>query len=415
MTEDLREQIKIRQGETDDEYEIRVCSLHDEYGLTWDDVTAIINSALDQNYTESRYRKMWKMYNLGVRNTTTQRRMRNKESGEYLKINDAAIEDREDELRERYADSTDRIAYTRLLRQDARFERFYKLVGEQISQLPPPQFLNENTISSFVDNDKEHVLCFADLHIGAKFISINNNYSIQEAKNRFEKALAYCRDYVSKNNVRKLTVLSLGDEVQGMLRISDLKLNEKCVVDAFVFAERLIANFLNELSRYCYVDYKMVVYSNHNQNRYLGTKASELAGEDMGKILYGYLTDVLALNDRITVYANEEADYTEFKIFDFNFIMLHGHQINNVQNAIKDLSNTHHKFYDYVILGHTHSLKEYPGGEGEHHNMEVLVAPSVCGSDPYADKLQVGSKAGMVIFEFDKKYGYTDKHNIILN
>lgn len=386
--------------ETEDDYILRVCGLKEDKQLFWDEVARIINKELDLNYTESRYRKLYSAYKKG------------KEEVEKEVIE---FSPEEVEVREKYANSCDKIAYSRLMRQDARFERFYRLVGKQISQLPPPQFLNENKINSYINNDKEHVLCFADLHIGAKFTSINNSYSMQEAQNRFEKALAYCRDYVSKNNVRKLTVLSLGDEIQGMLRISDLRLNEKCVVDAFVFAERLIANFLNELSKYCYIDYKMVVYSNHNQNRYLGTKASELAGEDMGKILYGYLTDVLALNDRVTVYANEEADYTEFKIFDFNFIMLHGHQISNIQNAIKDLSNTHHKFYDYVILGHTHSLKEYPGGEGEHYNMEVLVAPSVCGSDPYADKLQVGSKAGMVIFEFDKKYGYTDKHNIILN
>ena len=396
--------LAIKDNETEDEYVIRICGLKEKKGLYWDEIANILNKALDYNYTESRYRKIYAAYKKGIVDAI--------ENEQRL---DDDFKIKENERRENYAESMDRIAYARLLRQDARFERFYKLVGEQISQLPPPQFLNEDKINSCVDDDKEHILCFADLHIGAKFVSINNSYSMQEAKNRFEKALAYCRDYVSKNNVRKLTVLSLGDEVQGMLRISDLKLNEKCVVDAFVFAERLIANFLNELSKYCYVDYKMVVYSNHNQNRYLGTKASELAGEDMGKVLYGYLTDVLALNDRITVYANDEADYTEFKIFDFNFIMLHGHQINNIQNAIKDLSNTHHKFYDYVILGHTHSLKEYPGGEGQHHNMEVLVAPSVCGSDPYADKLQVGSKAGMVIFEFDKKYGYTDKHNIILN
>ena len=396
--------LAIKDNETEDEYVIRICGLKEKKGLYWDEIANILNKALDYNYTESRYRKIYAAYKKGIVDAI---------EGEQRLNDDFKI--KENERRENYAESIDRIAYARLLRQDARFERFYKLVGEQISQLPPPQFLNEDKINSCVTDDKEHVLCFADLHIGAKFVSINNSYSMQEAKNRFEKALAYCRDYVSKNNVRKLTVLSLGDEVQGMLRISDLKLNEKCVVDAFVFAERLIANFLNELSKYCYVDYKMVIYSNHNQNRYLGTKASELAGEDMGKVLYGYLTDVLALNDRITVYANDEADYTEFKIFDFNFIMLHGHQINNIQNAIKDLSNTHHKFYDYVILGHTHSLKEYPGGEGQHHNMEVLVAPSVCGSDPYADKLQVGSKAGMVIFEFDKKYGYTDKHNIILN
>lgn len=128
--EDMREEFKVKSGETDDEYEIRICSLHDELGLTWDDITAIINSALDYNYTESRYRKVWKAYNLGVRNTAVQRRPRTKEEGEYLttknaiveieeldvKTNDPEFTEEEIALRETYAMTSDRLAYLRELR-----------------------------------------------------------------------------------------------------------------------------------------------------------------------------------------------------------------------------------------------------------------------------------------------------------
>ena len=66
MTEDLRNEIKIRKAETDEEYEIRICGLKDEFDLSWDDIAAIINTELGQNDTESRYRKMWKAYCLAV-------------------------------------------------------------------------------------------------------------------------------------------------------------------------------------------------------------------------------------------------------------------------------------------------------------------------------------------------------------
>lgn len=428
MTDDLREQIKIKKGETDDEYEIRICSLHDEYDLTWDDITAIINSALDQNYTESRYRKMWKMYNLGVRNTAIQRRMRNKDEGDYLKnenididaireeIDEANIDiDPEDiELREKYATMADRIAYIRELRQDARFERFYKNIADAIVKTGKP-VVPVYIGPKAAKNNKKYVLPLADLHLGAAFESINNTYSISEAKRRIDAAATYVKDFVQDHGIKELTVISLGDLIQGILRTSDLKLNETDVVNAFVYAVRLIAGFLNAISAYCYVDYIHVCYSNHEQPRYLGTKASELAGEDMGKISFAYLQDVLAANPRIKVRGDVDKDYYEFDIFKFKCFAAHGHQVKNLNEISKDLANRHRTFYDYVFLAHSHSAKEFISAEGEHHDIEVLVAPSLIGSDPYADKLFVGSKAAIKIFGFDEKFGHTESYKFILN
>jgi hypothetical protein len=194
-----------------------------------------------------------------------------------------------------------------------------------------------------------------------------------------------------------------------------LKLNEKDVVDAFVIAERLLAGFLNSLSKYCKVKFIQVCYSNHEQPRYLGTKANELAGEDMGKILFAYLQDVLALNERVEIIGDIEKDYYEFKIFDFECFAEHGHQIKSIADANKNLTNRHRKFYDYVFLAHSHSAKEFITAEGQHHDVETLVLPSLIGSDPYADKLMVGSKAAIKIFGFDKKHGHTESYKFILN
>ena len=96
MTEDLRNEIKLRKAETDEEYEIRICGLKDEFDLSWDDIAAIINTELGQNYTESRYRKMWKAYCLGVKNTAIQKRPRNKQEGEYLRADTIEIDNNEE-------------------------------------------------------------------------------------------------------------------------------------------------------------------------------------------------------------------------------------------------------------------------------------------------------------------------------
>ena len=45
--------------ETEDDYTLRICALKEIKHLYWDEIAQIINRTLDQNYTESRYRKMY--------------------------------------------------------------------------------------------------------------------------------------------------------------------------------------------------------------------------------------------------------------------------------------------------------------------------------------------------------------------
>ena len=312
--------------------------------------------------------------------------------------------------------AAEKAPYYKELRQDSRFERFYKVVAEQIKQLPPPEFYPlSNNEYDYHEEEHEFLVTLADLHMGAKFEAVNNSYSMDIAEQRIELLLERLGKFVQRHGIAKLKVLSLGDIVQGILRISDLRLNEVAVVDAFVRAMRLLAWFLNELTKFCYVEFLQVCYSNHDQLRPLGSKASELAGEDMGKILLAYLEDTLVNNERLSIHGDVNKDYLEFKIFDFDCIALHGHQISNLNNVSRDLTNRHRKFFDYVFLGHSHSAKELISGECEHHNAELLISSSIVGSDPFSDKLMVGSKASSKVFEFDRVYGHVGSYNIILN
>ena len=417
------DELKLKDGETEEEYELRICGMHDDMSLTWDEIASIINSALGYNYTESRYRRLYKAYCLGlkratkaVENQADASENQNEEiNSQENKVEEPEYSEEETELRLKYAGSAERLAFLRETRQDSRFERFYKNIADAIlrcGKLEEPALLRPLPEDR---NDEEYVVPIADMHLGAKFKSVNNEYSIDIAKQRLDLAASEIISFITEKDLRKITVLSLGDMIQGMLRVSDLKLNEAEVVNAFVIACRLIAGFLNKLSQYCEVDYIHVCYSNHEQPRYLGTKASELAGEDMGKISFAYIQDVLANNSRVHVYGDTQKDYYEFNIFDFKCFASHGHQVKDLKNVTKDLANRHRTFYDYVFLAHSHSAKEFITGEDGNHDVEVLVAPSIIGSDPYADSLMVGSKAAIKIFGFNKTYGHNESYKFILN
>ena len=324
-------------------------------------------------------------------------------------LNDIKEQRRELE-KERQKLNTTKIEYSRQIRQQSRFELFYENVAEQIKTLDVPDFVGYE----YAKSKKEYVLTIADIHAGSKFEISTNKYSFEEITNRFNRLYNETVKFIKENDINILKVVCLGDDVQGILRVSDLQLNESTVVEATVFVAKTLANFLNKLSAYCYVDYYHVSTSNHSQVRPLGTKASELASEDVEYVICNYIKDVLANNQRILVHTNFGHDYIEIPICNFTAIAMHGNTINNIDNALKDLTYHNKTFYTTVFLAHFHASKSGTVGEMFDTDCEVIVCPSFVGSCPYSDKLMKGARPSCLILGYDEKYGHTDTHKIYL-
>lgn len=315
--------------------------------------------------------------------------------------------------KERIKLQTANIERGRVDRSESRQEMYYEYVGKVINTLPLPEF---QPIIGEEKSDTNYLVGLADVHYGATYKSINNEYSPQIAKERFEYLTGRLIDFIQEKKIQKLAIVSLGDLIQGVLRLSDLKINDSSIVKATVEICRLIAIMLNELSAYTNILYYHTPSANHTQIRVLNAKANELADEDLEFLMGNYIHDLCANNERIVVkLANEGEDFIEVYVPGNEIIAMHGHQIKNVENAIRDISMLHKKFYDTVLLGHLHNGKEIPSNEGILGDAEVLISPSFVGSDPYSDKLCKGSKACVKIYGFDQLYGHTETYKIILN
>ena len=397
---------KKHNDENENQYILRICSMKDQNRWTWEDIAKILNDSLGHDYGESAYRKKYQMFSKMMADNESNIFKEN----EYLKNIQNATLDMEKERQKLY---TAKIEMQRMIRQQARFEMFYENIRSAIEVLPMPEIKFEGAP---FNNNKEYLLGIADIHAGAKFNLPTNSYSMEECERRFGVLLNHVVNYVMNNDIGFINVVSLSDDIQGILRISDLQLNETSVVEATVFVSRIIANFLNELSAYCYVDYYHVPQSNHTQTRNLGTKASELANEDVEYVIGNYIKDMLRLNDRIVVNTNFGHDYIEIPIFDYNILAMHGHTINNLETVLKDMSSLHGKLIDFIVCGHLHTGKTIQGNERDTYDTEVLMCPSFQGTDPYAfNKLGKSSKAACKLFIFDEKYGCTGTEKFILN
>ncbi len=392
-------------GETDEQLIYRVCSLKDTIG-TWQQVADIINNLTNNNYDESVYRKRYQSFSNMF--NANQKVFSDCQS----QLDD--IEMQKEILRkERVKLQTVNIERNRIDRHEARRELWYEQIGQYIKTLDAPKLENIKIRKTNV----KYIQSLADIHYGANFKSANNEYSREIVKERFEILKSKTIDFIKDKGIETLYIIDLGDEIQGILRSNDLSINDTTVVKCVVEVSRLIAEYLNDLSAYCNIKFYDIVYANHTQTRYLGTKANEMMYEDLGYVIGNYIKDILSSNKRIQVILpNENELYLDIDdIFDYNIIALHGHQIKNIDNVLKDLTMQRRVLYDYAILGHYHSNANINCGKSYCNDCEVLIAPSICGSDPYSDSIFKGSKSASMIWGFDEVFGHTETYKIVLN
>lgn len=400
--------LKRLPNETDEQYFYRVCQMKESLGFTWPQMAEIFNAEFGCNKGDTAYRKRWSAFKTVLDANADKIVGENKHLEELRQ----AKRDLEKERQKLYAT---KVEANRNLRIESREELFYENIRDTIKTLPMPKII-AGCSDYIVDYDKEYVLTIADIQAGANFKIVNNEYSLAICEERFNKLLDMMIEYVQFNNVCKLHVVELADSIQGILRLTDLKLNEVSVVEATVTVARLIASFLNQLSAYCYIDYYHTPSSNHSQMRPIGSKANELVCEDMEYVIGHYIHDMLMNNDRVSVHLNDGYDYIEIPVYNFNVMAMHGHTIKNMDTALRDLSVMHRKLIDYVLVGHFHNGRVIPGNEHDSHDTELLMCPSFQGTDPYAfNKLGKSSKAACKMFIFDRKYGCTGTEKFILN
>ena len=393
------------EGESDKDLINRICSEKDNIG-SWQDVANVLNELLGTCFTESKYRKNFKLYSEGFQDS------------QHLLLDEHAdkISKQLHEIKkERIKIQTLNLERNKKDRIESRQELYYEQIGSLVNTLPLPEFVLWD--SNEEDNEEEtYILALSDLHAGATFVSMHNEYSLEIMKERFEFLLYKMEQFIKQHKVKKIYVVGLGDFIQGCIHLNDLRINDTSVVKATVQVSKIVAQFLNNLSKFVEISYYHVITSNHGQMRYLGTKASEFMDEDMEYIIGHYIKDLLADNNRIEVIVPEEhCDYIILPILGWDIVCMHGHQIKRIDNILSNLSDKLDTNIDYLLLGHFHNMKIISGMEKCTYDTEVLIAPSFVGSDPYADNIFKGSKAAVAIYGFHEYEGHNETYKIILN
>ena len=384
----------------DESYEdflLRICENKELIG-TWSDVAGILNSELESNYTESKYRKdYYRLKNKDFRN---------------LETDEINIKIRELE-KQRIKLKTEKIEYNKWLREETRDEMIKDEIVSAINNLKPlkvPDYIKPEF------NNKSYLLAFGDCHYGIEFElkdlfgSTINKYSPDIFKERMWDLLNQLIYLIEKENIKTLEVWEMGDSLQGILRINSqlMKLRYGIIESSILYAD-FLSEWLNKLSEYVYIRFQMVEDSNHNQLRILNTPKNSFPEENMSKVILTFIKERLKDNPNIKIIENPTGmNYT--MVGCYNILGIHG-EVKDLDKAIDEFSRIYQCHIDYICAGHLHHMVTKETGR----NSEALNIRSIVGIDPYGLSLRKTSNAGASLFVFDNVFGKVCDYSLKVN
>lgn len=374
---------------------------------TWETLSPILNTELGYDEEdwkgESAWRKRYRNYLEAYENIFSK-----------TQFSESRLSDIEEQKREidkaRMKLQTEKLEYNRWLREEARDEMIAEKIVTAVKELQPLD------VPKPIITDKPSrsaVLAFGDEHFSTEFTiyglygEIINSYSPEIFEQRMWDLFYKVVDIIKKEDLTTLYVFALGDFTDGILRCSQLMKLRYGVVEGTVKYANFISNWLNELSKYVNIKYQMV-FGNHSELRMLGQPKGTFKDDNTGLFVREIIKTRLEDNPNFEMTINPTG-----LIFDniegFNVLAIHG-EVRNMENAIKDFSNTYNTNIQILIGGHMHHYKAETVGV----NREVINVPSVIGIDDYSMTLNKTSNPGASLFLIEENKGVTVDYKIKL-
>lgn len=375
--------------------------------ITWVEIADFFNKEFredeTQYYDSSAYRKRYKNFSDAYEELFSQENFTNEEM--------LTIEEHKRELEKaKIKLRTEKLEYNKWLREEARDELICEKICDEIRNnnsliSPEPIVIDKSSRSA--------VLAFGDEHYATEFTiyglygEIINSYSPEIFEQRMWDLFYQVIDIIQKEELTTLYVFALGDFTDGILRCSQLMKLRYGVIEGTVKYANFISNWLNELSKYVKVKYQMV-YGNHSELRMLGQPKGTFKEENTGMFVREMIKTYLENNPNFEMIINPTG-----LIFDsiegLNVLGIHG-EVKNMENAIKDFSNTYNTNISVLIGGHMHHYKAETVGI----NKDVINVPSIIGIDDYSMSLNKTSNPGAVLFCIEENKGVTLEYKIKL-
>ena len=291
--------LKRMNGETDDQYFYRICSMKESLGFTWPQMAEIFNNEFGCSKGDTAYRKKWAAFN-DVFNANVDKLV-----GDNTYSND--LKEQLDEIYKAKRQLWDqRREYNKVLTSDARADHLAERLIEAANIVPLKDYSDVFTLKHSGSN-KEAVLVCSDWHYGQVSNNIWNQYDVSICLQRVSKLFNKVSAALREHDVKVLHIVLLGDFVNGAIHTGSRVASEENTCDQLMHVSEVLANFINELS--VHVD-KVDVYSTYgNHARTVQNKDDSIHSDNMERIIPFWLKQRLQNNHKVNIV---DSDFYEF-------------------------------------------------------------------------------------------------------
>lgn len=397
------------ENETNEQFIQRLCDNKNRFGLSWDDVADIANSACNFDYTESWYRKRFKqrVINTIAQDMESEEKENDPERDRLQTLNDVLINIRNEKQR-LIDERTQNNAILRRLSREDNLMQLAREAAEKISSkilLEPAECV---AASDFATNRSVAVLGLADWHYGSFVRNYWNQYDTDIAKLRIQHLRDCTISYCKHNDISELVVLNLGDLISGRIH-SDLRItNQIDICDQTLQVAEILSEFLHCIAKELPKTIIHFYATTDNHSRIEPDKKESLETESMQRMITPFVKIRLVGDKNIYFHDNTYDD--GIVSFEANGILcmgVHGHQ-DKLNYVLSNLSLMTNEKPDIIFTAHNHHLYA-----AEQNCSMVIGSPSLMGTDSYAKNNRFTSTPAQIITKLGDG-GIKDIHYINL-
>ena len=398
----MSDNLKRLDGESQEQYFFRVCSMKESLGFTWPQMAEIFNAEFGCNKGDTAYRKEWAAFNK-IFNANADKLI-----GDNVYSNE--IKDQIDELYKAKKQLYDqRREYNKILASDARADHLTEKLIEAAKVMPLKNY-SDAFVFNNVNSREEAVLCLSDWHYGQVSNNIWNQYDtsicLQRVSKLFDKVVAA----LGEHRVNTLHIVLLGDFVNGAIHTGCRVAAEENTCEQLMHVSEILANFINEIS--VYVD-AVCVYSTYgNHARTIQDKNDSIHADNMERVIPWWLKQRLNNNYKINIVDSEYYEFIYLNVCGYNVACCHGDldRFKDLGMIVNNLfSKKYGKTIDYTFSGDKHHLESF-----EQFGTESALVGSLCGTDEFANNRRLYSNPMQTLCIFTPEDGKLCTYNIKL-
>ena len=379
------------QGELSYLWSIGQAKDNGSYDGTWDDIAYLMNfyfrSDESEYRTSSAYRKPYeqakKFYESGVFNKFSE--------DEYLnKLNTTKREAEREKVKLR----DERRAWNKQNYADARAEDILDKLSDSLVSIGKIHFPNHQVNTFTSDNDI--IVLLSDLHIGATFNNRFGRFDTDIAIQRMSELLSSVLELQKIHNSENCYVLSLGDQISGIIHKTIQVTNRENVVNQVKIATEIISNFCYKLSQnFSNVNF-ISVSGNHSR---LTTNKDNAMHDDRLDDLISWAVGLSLFNvENFHVIENDiDTSIALFSVRGKSYVATHGDYDGFNKGDVQKLISMIREFPEAWFTGHLHTI-----AVDEVNEVKMIRGGSLAGSgDDYTIEKRLSGNASQLVCVVD--------------